>query len=100
MTNEEKINRAMAQIMKMAGKSELTEREKNIMQEAIMYANIDMWVEKTINALEFCDKQEFEVRAFSYFMQKTNTKNYKAYNYFKDYEMRERQLIDANRKMI
>lgn len=100
MEKEEKVARLRELIMRDAGLTELTERQERIMAQAIYEGNIDLWTEKTINALDFCDKQEVEIKAFSYFMQKINYGNHAAIKNFRDWRTIKLRDNEIHRKMI
>lgn len=73
----------------MAGISEPTEQDNNWAIEAIVYANIDYWVDKPMTHKEYADRKMFEIKSLSYFMRQRNYNDIEAIRYFQEYEHRE-----------
>ncbi len=79
----------------MAGISEPTKRDKELVIEAIEYANISNYKEEARTQLEWAEKKKFEVMSLAYFMRKKNNNDITAKRYFWEYEQRELNILNG-----
>lgn len=83
---DDRVLAAVNYLYLMAGISEPTDQDNNLVMEAIVYANIDYWVDNPMTHSEYSNRKMFEIKSISYFMRKLNYNDMEAVRYFKEYE--------------